>query len=606
MSCIAGLLRTHGDRAAPESIPRMLSALKSRAPDGTLEYSRGPFAAGQALLRTGATKAEGAARLTLDGKVWLVADARVDGRADLLRKLRATGCSVDSDAPHGELILHAYAAFGDRFIEHLLGDFAFALWDEPQGHLICARDRFGVRPFYLTRSASELAFASDIAALLALPSVSTDLDEIALADFLLVGTCIDADRTIYRDVQCLPPATRLDAWVGKVVERRYWNPTWSTEIRYKSVPEYADHFSQVLREAVQDRVPAGAIGVPLSGGLDSTSIAAMAAAKDGYSGRQMTAYHISSRSLEPEDDEEPFARMVADQLGMEFVRQDVGDYPVFARSDDDTLRTSFPSPASMLNIQAAMVEDMERRGARVLLSGYAGDAVICPTQTYYTDLFRSGRWSKLASEMRHHIMRTRSLRGMGLRTIWRREQPAPTWKPHLPDWIDEGLAERVSLTQRWEAWWKTYQAATDTRSQLAQSWIHRQVENIEILNRPIVTRYPFLDLRVVEFVAGLPNFMRSDKRVLREAMRGSLPEAVRIRPKTCSPGDPVRKIVTKSTLGHINSAGGMQALVNTGAYEKAWQSYLGGHGQDTSWTSCLILQPVALANWLDQQQERKQ
>jgi asparagine synthase (glutamine-hydrolysing) len=605
LSCIAGRLRTGPGADGALPIEQMLAALETRAPDGTLQANSGPVAMGAALLRTGRSRSEGASRLTLDEKVWLVADARLDGRSDLLRKLRAAGRQAQDDAPHGELILHAYFAWGNRFLDHLIGDFAFALWDEPRRHLICARDHFGVRPFYFSHAPEEFAFASHIEGLVALPHISRVLDEVAIADFLLVGTCADADRTIFRDIRCLPPATRLDIQDGKIAQSRYWTLSWNTETRFNTLGEYVDRFAELFRQAVEDRTPEGAFAVPLSGGMDSTSIAVAAAPKARRSGSAMTAYHVSAGDLDPADDEAPLAQLIASSLQMNFVRQELGDYTLFARNDEAAMRTAYPSPAPLLALQCDMVEDMERRGARVLLSGFAGDAAICPAPRYFSDLFRGGRWLKLASEMYTHIKRTGSLRGMGLRSVWRGRPAPPPWRPPLPDWVDESLARRVNLSQRWEAWWRAYQAADDPDRQLALTGLQRHMEALEILDKPVVARYPFLDLRLVEFVARAPNFLRADKRILREAMLGKLPESVRTRPKTTAHGDSVRKLVTRSKLANWDGVSGLPSFVRADAYQRAWNRYRAGEGRETTWTSWLMLHPVALANWL-KQQERTQ
>ncbi len=580
----------------------MLSAVAQRAPDGTSFARTGPVELGQAFLKTGTSAAEAVNRLTLDGQVWLVADARIDGRRELIEKLRRRGCTVQESAPHAELILHAYEAFGDGFLDHLLGDFAFSLWDDRRQRLICARDRLGVRPFYFAEMPDEFAFASDIHALLALGHIPQELDEVAIADFLLIGTCLDADRTIYRSVRALPPATRLDVVEGKILESKYWQPSWTQEIRFKSIGDYAERFNELFEQAVNDRFPEGPFAVSLSGGMDSTAIAAVAAR---HSSSAISAYHVSARSIEPTDDEERYAELVAKHLGLRFVSQDLGNYLLFARREERAMQTAFPSPAPHLSAHRDVLFDMERHSERVLFNGYQGDAVFLPSPHYHSDLLRSGRWIKFSREALRHVVAARSARGMALRTAWRRSIAPPAWKPPMPDWIEAGMAARVHLESRWERWWGDHQGATDTASQLQLSVAHRHFELAEALPSPVVMRYPFLDTRLIEFVTALPNFMRANKLVLREAMRGKLPEAVRTRPKIAAAGDVLRKLVTNGKID-LSDREYVSPFLNEAAYCEAWKEYCKGKGQDSTWASWLIVQPIALEKWLKQMQECKQ
>ena len=586
-------------------IERMLAAMSERAPDGNQVLCEGHVGFGQAFLRTGRSTAESPNRLTLDGKVWITADARIDSRADLLRQLRAAGREVAFDAPHAELILHAYCAFGDAFLDHLIGDFAFALWDSRQDRLVCVRDHFGVRPFYYAEKDGTFFFASDIEALLAVPEVSRQLDETAVADFLLLGMCTEAEQTIYKDIRCLPPATRMDLTRSGATQRRYWEMPRNAETRYPTRAQYVERFIEVFEQAVTDRLPDGPIALQLTGGMDSTSIAAVAAAWARRASQPVTAYHLSARSFEPEDDEERFARLVADHLGIGMVTQDLGDYPLFSRSGDPELHTAFPLSYPQLALHHDTLAQVAGSGARVLIGGYSGDSVMSPLPTYYTDLLRAGRLAKFARESGHHFRHKRSFRGLGLRGLFRPQPATHAWKPAMPDWIAGNFDPPVDLASRWERWWAMHEAAVDAASLLRLPWAHRQFEALEILNQPVVGRYPFQDLRLVNFLLGLPNFMLAGKAVMREAMRGRLPEPVRARAKTGAPGDFVRTMVTNGKMNPavIDPGAGLPDLVVPEKFMAAWQQYCGGDGADSTWASWLLMQPIAFGQWLSQQQE---
>jgi asparagine synthase (glutamine-hydrolysing) len=600
VTCIAGML-VRGESVANHALAQsMLDAMKERAPDGMQLVCRGPAALGQAFLRTGSSGAEAPNRQTLDGEVWIAADARIDGRGELLRSLRATGREIATDAPHAELILHAYMAFGDRFLDHLIGDFAFALWDARMQRLVCARDQFGVRPFYFAQANGSLFFASDMDALHRVPGVTRELDESAVADFLLIGLCTEPEQTIYRDIRCLPPATRLDASAIGVVQQRYWSLGEPRETRYRDRGEYVEHFTQVFEQAVNDRLPEGPVAVHLSGGMDCTSIAAVAAARDRGAAPRVTGYHVSSRRVEPADNEGEFARMVADHLGIPMMWHDLGDHPLFARVHDPVLRTAFPLAYPHLAVNDDMLSEIVASGARVVLTGYSGDAIMTPSPDYHAGLLRQRRWLKLIRESANHLRLARTVTGLGLRALFQ-HQSSPPWKPPLPAWLASGHAD---IESRWARWWSAHEGAVEGAAQLRLPWIHRHFEATEALKRPAVARHPFHDLRLIDFALGLPNSMRMEKRILRDAMRGRLPEAVRSRPKSAAAGDPVRTMVTNGKLklaDLVNEA--VLRGVTVDKYLAAWDKYCSGEGSDSTWTSWLILQPIAFGNWLSQQQE---
>src|SRR5207245_9552075 len=123
----------------------------------------------------------------LAGQMWIVADARVDAQAELIRELAARGEHVDKGVTDVELLLRAYGTWGEECVEHLLGDFAFAVWDGPRRRLFCARDHLGVKPLYYAHIGQSVVFSNTLDCVRLHPGVSTKLNDSALADFLLFG-----------------------------------------------------------------------------------------------------------------------------------------------------------------------------------------------------------------------------------------------------------------------------------------------------------------------------------------------------------------------------------------------------------------------------------
>ena len=139
MSGIVGIVNFDGEPVDPGLLERMTSSLEFRGPDAKRTWIDGPTGLGHTLLRTTDEALGEQQPFTFDGKVWIVADARIDGRGELVSKLSAKGRGANLDHPDVELILHAYHVWGHECLQHLLGDFAFGIWDGHLRTLFCAR-----------------------------------------------------------------------------------------------------------------------------------------------------------------------------------------------------------------------------------------------------------------------------------------------------------------------------------------------------------------------------------------------------------------------------------------------------------------------------------
>ena len=602
MSCIAGIVRLDGVPADKALLERMTHAMRRRAPDACHVWSAGGVGFGHGMLLIPPAFRDRHQPCTLDDQVWITADARIDGRAELIRSLRAAGQSVLAVAPDVELILHAYAAFGESFLDHLIGDFAFALWDARSQKLICARDHFGVRPFYFARTDSMVVFSSDIDALRMSPIVSGTLDETAVGDFLLFGVYLDTDLTTYRDIRCLPPASSLHFGREGLRIQRYWNIPTNTEVRYKNKSDYVDRFQELFGQAVIDRMGEGPLALELSGGMDCTSIAAVAVSQAAVSGQSLKAFTMTCDGLFPEDDERFYTKMAADHLAIPLFCDPVENYELFERFDSPELMTAQPTGNPSLAQHHDYFSRIGQGGARVLLSGLGGDAVLGNSNRYYARLLRQGRYSKLVGEIFDHYCHAGTLAGMGLRSALMPSKRRSPWKPDFPDWVNEDFAVRMQLRERWDYFWQLLHTGSDTRRQLRMPWVSRTFQDYEVLNLPVVVRHPFFDVRLVQYLLGLPSFIKKDKWILRQAMRGRLPVPILERPKTPLVGDPVR---SKLAQGQTKIALELQQFflsncyINEAKYRNSYDCYRQFESEST-WTSAFLLHPVTFNNWLTQ------
>ncbi|MEE4238144.1 MAG: hypothetical protein V2I51_15595, partial [Anderseniella sp.] len=245
MSGIAGIIHFDGKPVEPGLIEKMTGAMAHRGPDDINHWVKGSVALGHCALRVTESAGDPQQPFTIDGNVWIAADARIDARADLIRTLRSRDCAVTTDAADVELIAHAYNLFGRAFLRHIIGDFAIALWDHRKARLFCARDHFGVRPFFYVQHNGVFLFASCIDALLTHPIVPRSLDEEFIGDFLLFGNCQDAERSVYRHIRRLPPATCFELSEGACRIRRYWSLREKREIRFARDLDYIEQFQQL-------------------------------------------------------------------------------------------------------------------------------------------------------------------------------------------------------------------------------------------------------------------------------------------------------------------------------------------------------------------------
>lgn len=554
MSGIAGAWYLDGRPARPEDIERMVRSMSHRGPDGHGTWCRGHAALGHGLLRT--TPESMHERLPLssrDGSVVLTADARIDNRADLLRELEWRPAPQEL-VPDSRMILGAYERWGVACTDHLVGDFAFAIWDGRRNRLFCCRDHFGVKPFYYhCRPGRLFAFASEIKGLLALPEVPRLLNETRVADYLR-SSFDDEQITFYDGILRLPPGHRLLVTPAAARLERYWSLDPFREVVRGSDQVYAEEFREIFFEAVRCRLrSAFPVGSSLSGGLDSSSIVCTARAllHEG-AGNPLHTFSLVFDGL-PRCDERPFidAVLAGGDLVPHFIRGDrispMEDLDAFLRFEDEA------SWVCNMCLHWAMHRCAAEQGVRVFLDGLGGDEVVSHGIPRLAELLRSGRLPELAvsvARLGTHFRRSpirilgrqaiRPLLPPALRRAWTavRGMQSPA---HVPGpLVSRDLAERTSLLERQER-----RKAARPRVPKTVRGFHYLglVDGItsagfESLDRvgasfSLEPRYPFHDKRLVEYCLALPGRQKFrwgwTRLCLRHAMEGTLPEPVRWR-----------------------------------------------------------------------------
>ncbi len=363
---------------------RMLDALSHRGPD-----ARGEYCGVEERLFLGATRLSIVDLSTAgvqpifneDRSLILVCNGEIYNASALRAELQQRSHKFHSTTDI-EVIVHLYEEIGERCLERLKGMFAFALWDNKKKNLFVARDRFGIKPLYYFHNQSIFAFASEIKPLLNLPFISRELDLKAL-DLYFSLEYVPAPFCIYKNLYKLRPGTFLIHSPSGLEEHGYWDLGRSkAEARVISFPDAGERLEQLLKTSVHEHLTADVpVGVLLSGGLDSSTLAALA--MRSLSGKCNT---FSIGFEERTFDESEYAHMVARSLGTQhhhrvFTLNDfISIFPEVSRQLDEPLGDMSVFPTYFLS-------RFVRQYVKTALSGEGGDELFMGYPTYLAHKF---------------------------------------------------------------------------------------------------------------------------------------------------------------------------------------------------------------------------
>jgi len=366
---ICGLVSLNGAAVDASVLEAMNETLVHRGPDSAGSFVEGPV--GLAARRLAIIDLEGGDQplANEDGTVQVVQNGEIYNYRELRAQLERKGhrFATQSDT---EVLAHLYEEHGPRFVEELRGMFAVAVWDRSNRRLVLARDRFGIKPLYYSVKGPTLAFASELKSLLRHPGFSRTLDLDAL-DAFLAFTFVPAPLTIFRDAAKLPPGCVLTYDHGDEGVRvdRYARPrpVLAGDARREGEAELAEELRERLRDSVRAHLVADVpVGVLLSGGIDSSLLAAFAALEGSERVKTFTI-GFEERGF----DERAAARLVADRYETDHhelvVRPDAADLlPEISEAFDEP----FADPSA---IPTYLVSKLAREHVKVALSGEGGD-----------------------------------------------------------------------------------------------------------------------------------------------------------------------------------------------------------------------------------------
>jgi asparagine synthase (glutamine-hydrolysing) len=494
-----------------------------------------------------------------DLRTWLIFNGEIYNFQALRRELGARG-HVFTSRTDTEVLLQAYLHWGEDCLAHLEGMYAFAIWDSRGGRLFCARDRLGIKPFYYATPGDYFLFASEIKSLLSFPGLQAVADDEIIFGFLVHGNCDYGAQTAFRDVKALPAGhcLTLDLDTRRLALRRYWDLEPQPQSR-ASDAERIDRLRGLLMDTTRRHLVSDVrVGSCLSGGLDSSTVVGVVGNIRRQQPEAATAvgerlYTFTSCWKYQDIDERDYALAAARSVG-------ANPHLVFPKpegfwSDFERLAWHQDMPFSGVSYVAWCVMRAAREaGVKVLLDGQGGDEVFGGyakfRYAYLASLLRSGRVGTLIREFGATLLQgdryVLDIRG-GYRYLPTRVRGLLRVDSVLKgalraDW-DQVLSARSTPASRW---WRN--ASESRNGEGPGTPLQRiQIDDILVDTLPqllrvedrfsmafsLEARVPLLDHKLVEYGLSLPDHLKVNngwsKFAVRQAMRGLLPERVRLR-----------------------------------------------------------------------------
>jgi len=377
MCGICGVVNHDRDRPVdPEVLARMTHTMAHRGPDDHGFYVDGPAGLGHRRLSIIDLEAGRQPMANEDETVWIVFNGEIYNCLELRDKLEARGHRFRTRSDT-EVIVHAYEEYGSACVTLLNGMFAFAIWDARQSKLFAARDRVGIKPLYYASVDGAFLFSSELKAILAYPGVERRLDLAAVSQYLAFEY-VPTPRTIFKGISKLPPGHALTMKHGQTTVERYWDVSLgkSETLPARSGADYEAELRDALLESVRKELISDVpIGVLLSGGIDSSTVAAMMV--------EVAPGNVSSFSIAFEDrsfDESNHARLVARHLGTDHheatltAKMMLDLVPRIAEFLDEPLGDSSIIPTYLLS-------NFTRQHVKVALGGDGGDELFAGYST---------------------------------------------------------------------------------------------------------------------------------------------------------------------------------------------------------------------------------
>lgn len=547
MSGIAAILSNESSTLNEPLIVDMASMMARQGPRYQQYWYDNKIALAHTLLSTTVESENESQPSTLDRDIWISADARIDAREDLISKIKQYKPRLHSEITDDKLILHAYQIWGDDCLQHMIGDFAFIIWDSKRQKLLCATDQFGVTPLYYAITPKGLCVSNNLNAIRLNPEVGNDLDEVAIADYLLFRINENSHGTFYKHIKHVPAGHCLIHENNATQVKRYWSFEPRGQLNHSKPSTYIEDFSGLLKLAVADRARTQSVGLHLSGGMDSSSVTALAHELTGQKNalKKITAYTYSASGTLP-DLEMPFATEIAQKLNIEHhACPNVDDslespYPEDLRSPEPRFSTRNTTNYNLLTHASTH--------SNVLLTGFGGDPLLRPQALAWNDINSPNKALSMLRHVQHHRALFGKRPSLGLKATSPAQLEDRIRNRNIPDWINDDFATKHNLDERFRTLLMRKINPNSAQESMTNGGLWRRIfcwNDPGFTHIPIKVAHPFFDTRLLEFSQTLPPFpWLYDKTILRQSMRNYLPDTVIQRPKTPLPGNGLQSILT--------------------------------------------------------------
>ena len=549
MSGIFGIVNFDGEPVHQADLKRISKTMAHRGPDAANVWSENAVGLGQLMLcSTKESLREPLPWEDSSSGLVITADARIDNRAELLAAL-----SIDSEMaptiPDSQLILLAFRKWDEACVDHLLGDFSFAIWDKRNRQLFIARDHMGIRPFYYYSSNEVFVFASAASAVAQASRVPNQINEGRVADFLIQELeGINKTSTFFEQVYRMPPAHFGVAEKKKLTFQCYWEPDSQTCLKLNTDDDYTDALEEVLTLSIKARLrsqyPASSM---LSGGVDSSTISGIAGKLySGVGGRGFRTYSAVSDD-ESKCCESSFIRLMIDNGDFDPVLLSPSEVKKHS-SDFEKISEIFEDPFDESWTMLALVYLTAREhGNVVVMDGMGGDLVAGLTRSYPSYLLRQGEiknalretnnmrlrgylgeigWLKAYSQTIRPVITPNLLRHIKS-LVWTNGWMKDSFKDSM---LSKEFAKKIKLRDRWKEYigQSTLGFCSSLREAHAETiTVPYQTAAIERYERiasycGVEARQPFFDKRVVELFLSMPWQQKAQNGWLKFCLRNVL------------------------------------------------------------------------------------
>ena len=556
MCGIAGFCDSDDRPAEARLLEAMITAVRHRGPDDMGVYADRGIGLAHARLSIIDLEGGGQPMHSHDGSLWITFNGEIFNYVELRNDLTARGHRFRTQSDT-EVILHLYQEEGEACVNHLNGQWAFALWDVKQRKLFLSRDRMGVRPLFYTINNGTLIFGSEIKSIFAYPGIARELDLAALDQIFTFWFTLPP-RTVFKHVCELPPGHSLVFKDGAASRYPYWNPHFSGDV-ICSEDDAVEQLRSLLLDATRIRLRSDVpVGAYLSGGLDSTIVTALI---NQFTDTRLRTFSIAFAAAELDESafqNEAISHLDTDHQQITCSYADIADtFPdVIWHTEKPMIRTA-PAPMYLLS------RLVRNNGYKVVLTGEGADEIFGGYDIYKEAKIRRFWARQPNSNLRPRLLKRlypyqQNLQRQSdayLQNFFRIDNDSNPFFSHLPRWqltaksklfFSDDVTSSLSghdplfevedyLPQSYYTWTSFAQAQYLETAFLLPGYILSSQGDRVGMAHAVEARHPFLDYRIVEFAAKLPMTLKmkvlNEKYILKRAFGHLLPPKVVQRPK---------------------------------------------------------------------------